>query len=122
MQRVLANPISFFVLYLLFMLPTYVLPWLGSNSGMLNVAGAAAGAGVHPLLWVHLLTYVVLAGLAWLRGSLIGHAWLVALPVLAAVFDLVPGLNWIFLIPTILNVLCLILGVALKGPRAVRAA
>lgn len=121
MRKILANPVSFFILYLLFMVPTYILPWLGSNSGLLNVAGAASGAGLHPLFWIHVLSYVVLILLAWMRGSLIDRSWLVVLPILAGIFDLVPGFNWIFLIPTGLNVLCVILGVALRRPAMLSA-
>jgi len=41
--------------------------------------------------------------LAWLRGLQTHQHWLLIMPLLALAFDLIPGLNWIYLMPTILH-------------------
>jgi len=69
---------------------------------------------MNPFFWVHLIVWAILIGLAYARGKSINQGWLIILPILGAIFDLVPGLNWIPLIPTILNVACIICGVALR--------
>ena len=54
MKKVLGNPVVFVLLYILFMLPTYYLPYVGSDSaliGALGQVGAAAG-DANPLFGV----------------------------------------------------------------------
>mgnify|MGYP003395355054 CR=1 FL=1 len=107
----LGNTVVFVVLYILFMLPTYYLPYLGSNSFVLNAVGVAAGAGISPAFWPHLGSLIVLIVVTWFRGSFVGKSWLVLFPILAAVFDLIPGLSSIPLVPTAMHLLAIILGV-----------
>lgn len=111
MKEILGNTVVFVVLYILFMLPTYYLPYTGSNSFAVNAIGAAAGAGINPTFWLHLGSLMVLVVLAWFRGALVGKQWLVIFPILAAVFDLLPGLSSIPLVPTVMHLLAVILGV-----------
>ncbi len=111
MKKIVANPALFAVLYILFMLPTYVLPYMGSNSSVLNATGVSAGAGMNPLFWLHLLALIVLVALVWFRGKLEAKTWLVIFPVLALVFDLIPGLSSIPFVPTVMHLLAIILGV-----------
>lgn len=111
MKKILANPVIFAVLYIVFMIPTYMLPYMGSNSSVINATGVSAGAGMNPLFWLHLLALAVLVALAWFRGGHVAKAWLVIFPVLALVFDLVPGLSSIPLVPTLMHLLSIILGV-----------
>jgi hypothetical protein len=118
LRAIFGNAALFVFLYIVVMFFTYVLPWLGSNSGVLNVAGVAAGAGMYPLFWIHLGVWGLLIGFAYARGNAIGHGWLIVLPILGAVFDLTPGLNWLPFVPTIMNLVCIICGVALR-PRPV---
>lgn len=116
------HPVIFVVLYIVLMLFTYVLPFLGSNSALIMTGRAMAPADETLFwpFWAHLLIYVLLAALCWKRGAAIDRKWLVVFPVLAGLFDLTPGLNYIPLIPTTLNVLAIILGVAVSSqPRAV---
>lgn len=108
--QTISHPASFFVLYALAMIPTYILPYFGSNSSVLNATGAALGTGALPQFWVHLTFLYILAALAWVRGGLIGRSWLPVLPVLAAVFDMTPGFNWVPLAPTAFHVATLIVG------------
>jgi hypothetical protein len=111
----LQHPASFFVAYVILAIPTYVLPYFGSNSTLLNTTGVALGVGALPQYWLHLTFLYALAALAWLRGGLIGRSWLPVLPVLAGIFDMTPGLNWFPLIPSGFHVATLIIGVT-KDP------
>lgn len=112
-----ANPSIFrnafvFVLgYVTLMIPTYVLPWLGSNSAVFNAAGVAVGHGLTPQWWAHAWCLVMLILMTWLRGSLINKKYLPVFPFLATVFDLTPGLSMIPFIPTVLHLAAIILGV-----------
>jgi hypothetical protein len=105
------NTAVFVVLYILFMLPTYFLPYLGSNSFLVGAVAAADQAYIHLPFWFHALSLGVLIALAWFRGAFVEKKWLVIFPVLGAVFDMVPGLNSIPLVPTVMHLLAIILGV-----------
>lgn len=104
------NAIVFFVIYLLFLIPTYYLPYAGSNSSVINALGAAVGAGLSPQFWAHVAALFVLVITTWLRGCAIGKQWIVVFPLIAAVFDMTPGLSIIPLIPTAMHVIALIMG------------
>lgn len=110
-MKFLGNAVVFVILYVLFMLPTYYLPYLGSNSVVIGAIGAAGGAGVNPAFWPHLGSLVILIVVAWFRGALVDKKWLIIFPILATVFDLVPGLSFIPLVPTVMHLLVIILGV-----------
>ncbi|MAF62473.1 MULTISPECIES: hypothetical protein [Sphingomonadales] len=116
-KYVAAGP-SFVILYLLLMFPTYVLPYFGSNSAVVNAGLAAAdaaaggGNGFNILMFAHLACLGGMVLITWLRGAVVGKSWLVTFPVLAAVFDMVPGLNWIPLIPTAMHLSAIIVGVS----------
>src|SRR3546814_9539441 len=109
-MQILGNAIVFVLGYIIFMLPTYFLPYLGSNSAVLGAGGLAAGYGMSPAFWAHLATLVLLIVLTWFRGTLVDRKWLVIFPILAAVFDLTPGLSLIIIVPTVMHLLAIILG------------
>lgn len=110
MPSLFRNTLVFVAGYVIFMIPTYLLPWLGSNSTMLNALGAAIGHGMTPQWWAHAWCLVMLVLMAWMRGDFIGKKYLPVFPFLAAVFDLTPGLSVIPLIPTALHLAAIILG------------
>jgi uncharacterized membrane protein (GlpM family) len=110
------NSAFFFVAYLLSMIPTYILPYLGSNSVAVNGLGRVAGGGMPMQFWWHLTCYAVLIFLAYTRGIRIARGWLIALPIVAMVFDFVPGLSSIPLIPTIINLGALFVGTTRSAP------
>ncbi len=110
-MKFLGNAAVFVTLYLLFMLPTYYLPYLGSNSAVIGAMGAAADAGVNPAFWPHLGSLIVLVVVSWFRGVFVDKKWLIIFPILATVFDLAPGLSSIPLVPTVMHLLAIILGV-----------
>ncbi len=111
MSSLFRNTLVFAIAYVTLMIPTYLLPWLGSNSAVLNVVGAAIGHGMTPQWWAHAWCLVMLILMAWLRGDFIGKKYLPVFPFLAAVFDLTPGLSMIPLIPTALHLAAIIIGV-----------
>lgn len=110
-KGLLSNGVAYVIVYLIVAIPTYVLPYFGSNSSVLNVFGAATGLGALPQFWFHLVALYLLVVVAWIRGGFIGKQWLSIFPVLAAIFDMVPGFSVIPLLPTIFHVLALVLGV-----------
>lgn len=101
------NAAIFVVLYVLFMLPTYYLPYLGSNSAL--VAGFNPEAMSQEFL-LHVGSLVILFALAWYRGNATKRQWLVVFPFLAGVFDMVPGLSIIPLVPTAMHLAAVIIG------------
>jgi hypothetical protein len=118
MHKIFRQTYFFVVGYSILMAPTYVLPWLGSNSSVFNVAGATVGHGMTPQWWVHAWCLVMLILMAWLRGNLIGKKYLPAFPFLAAVFDMTPGLSMIPLVPTALHLTTIIIGLKVGAPQA----
>lgn len=118
LKRILASGPSFVGLYLLFMFPTYILPYFGSNSIAANTVLASAdamaggGNGANILLFVHLACLGMLGLLTWLRGSEIAKSWIVTFPIIAGVFDIVPGLSFIPLVPTVMHICAIITGVS----------
>lgn len=93
------QPRTFTTLYCLFAVPTYLLPILNHYRGFTHSAALLES----PALLVHFLCLLVLIGLTWLRGLQTRQTWLITMPLLALAFDLLPGLNWIFLLPTFLH-------------------
>lgn len=110
-KGILANGVVFVLVYLILAVPTYVLPYFGSNSSILNVLGAATGLGALPQFWFHLIALYLLIVVAWIRGGLIGKQWISIFPAFAAIFDMVPGFSAIPLLPTIFHVLAVVMGV-----------
>jgi hypothetical protein len=111
LKKTLGNAPTYVTLYLVAMIPTYILPYFGSNSLIATAAYNNAGH-VNGPFWVHLSFLLILCGLAWTRGAVVDKKWLVIFPVLAAFFDLMPGFNIIPLVPTVMHVLAIILGVS----------
>ena len=110
--KLIANAPTYVVLYLLFMVPTYLLPYIGSNSVALNASGQAAGIGFSPAFWLHLTMLLILCVLAWARGTYVAKTWLVVFPIIALVFDLVAGLNLVPFVPTVMHLCAIIVGVS----------
>jgi hypothetical protein len=110
-MNILCKAPTFVLLYILLMFPTYILPYFGSNSSALNALGAAVGTGFSPAFYWHLIALAGLVVITWFRSTYISKKWLVVFPILAAVFDMVPGFSVIPLVPTIMHLLAIILGV-----------
>ncbi len=104
------NTPAFVISYLVLMIPTYILPYFGSNSSLVNALSVSQGMGMLPQWWMHIWFLVMLTLLVWLRGSVIDKAYLPVFPVIAAIFDMTPGLSMIPMIPTVMHLVGIILG------------
>lgn len=108
--EVLKNPVIFFLVYLVFVIPTYVLPYFGSNSLLVSGLIAASG-GSNPFFWMHLWCLSVVIVITWWRGYITNAAWIAIFPVIGTIFDLTPGFTLFFLLPTLMHVLAIVFGV-----------
>lgn len=108
--KLFSNTVVFVLAYILLMLPTYYLPYVGSNSAILAGLGAATGMGLSPQFWMHLTCLYLLVVITWLRGCQIAKQWIAVFPVIASVFDMVPGVNLVPLVPTAMHICALIFG------------
>lgn len=114
-MKIIANGPTFVFLYIILMLPTYVLPYLGSNSaGIMAIQSVEIDgrSGTLILTFLHLSCLALLIFITFLRAKFVDKLWLTIFPFLAAVFDFVPLLSMIPLVPTIMHILAMILGVA----------
>ena len=119
-KKALGNAPVFVIAYIIFMLPTYFLPYVGSNSTILQgVDAVGGGKHLNFAFWLHFGSMLILCFLCWIRGAYIGKGHLIIFPILAVVFDFVPGLSAIPLIPTVMHLLAIIMGVV--GAKAVTA-
>ncbi len=104
--------LGFLLLYLLAMLPTYILPYFGSNSVLIQAALMSETNTSLGLMGtvLHLGALVALIFLAWARGQVNGKRALIVFPIVAAAFDMLPVLSAIPLVPTVLHVIALVQG------------
>ena len=109
-MKFLGNGVVFAIVYIIFMIPTYILPYLGSNSSLINAGTTAAGMGLSPAAICHLLSLLVLVVITWFRGAYVNQQWLVILPIIASLFDMVPGLSIVPFVPTVMHVFALVKG------------
>jgi hypothetical protein len=105
--------VEYVVYYIICMIPTYILPYMGSNS--MFTAGVQQmgnkGSVALTLFCVHAVILCMACWLAWMRGKTTQKTWLVVFPILATVFDLVPFLSMIPLVPTAMHLCAIIVGV-----------
>jgi len=114
MKKNLSRTVPFILLYLLFLVPTYILPYMGSNSTILDSMAKAGGyEGPNYGFYIHMFCLIFLVFLAWVRTSRLTKNYLYIFPVLALAFDMIPVLSMIPFIPTIMHLLTLILGITL---------
>ncbi len=97
-------------------IPAYVLPYYGSNSSIANAAYYLMRQDLLVTFWVHLFCYGIAILLMWQAQQGVKKAW-VAAPLLAAVFDLTPGLSSLPLIPTLLMAVSLF-GIYFSGVKS----
>jgi hypothetical protein len=109
-QKYVVNGPMFVVIYIVFMLPTYILPYFRTANALANIATGNDGPNFGFLAQAACLLVLVL--LTWARGNLVKKPWIVIFPVLASLFDLLPGLNLIPLIPTGMHLAAIIVGVS----------
>lgn len=119
-MNALRNPIVYIVAYIVLMVPTYILPYFGSNSFLINVGSSAlvSSFGPTPQWWIHVWFLVALITLAWARTEFCTKKWLPIFPVVAALFDMTPVISNIPLVPTVMHVCAMIFGVTLASENA----
>jgi hypothetical protein len=105
LKKFITNPAVCAFLYVGLMVPTYILPYLGSNSYLVNMVTES-----YILFLVHAAIMLIMVGIVWFRGNAINKKWLVTFPVLALLFDLLPAINNIPMVPTAMHLLGLIYG------------
>ena len=103
---------AFVISYLLAMLPTYLLPYFGSNSAAIQGIGTVTrdqgGDLVGTLFFIHIGCLAFLIAITWIKGKASNRGWIAVFPVVAAFFDMLPGLSLIPLVPTLMHVLAII--------------
>lgn len=114
-MRIVGSTVGFALLYVALMMPTYVLPYFGSNSTIVGALGAAIGRGAMPQTWAHLWFLASLILIAWMRGAAVDKGFLPVISFCAALFDMMPVLSAIPLVPTVLHVVTLAIGVSSKS-------
>ena len=101
-RDVVADPAVFTLLFLVNVIPIYFLHQEALSARPLEI-----------IFWG------VLIFLALARGRMIGHLWIVALPVIGAVLSVVPGPAWLWLISALALAICLAWGLLLRPPEPV---
>jgi branched-chain amino acid transport system permease protein len=101
-RDVVADPAVFALLFVVNVIPLYFLHQEALTARPLEV-----------IFWG------VLIFLAIARGRMIGHPWLIVLPMVAAALSIVPGPPWQWLISALLLAICLALGLLLRRREAV---
>ena len=88
MCKAIKSTSIFVTAYIICMIPTYILPYFGSNSAVIN--GVAAAHIINPWMIIHLAFLASLIAMTWSRGKALDKSWLVIFPILATAFDFVP--------------------------------
>lgn len=106
----MTNALLYVVGYLALMVPTYILPYFGSNSIIANGIAGAVGRGMTPFWWLHVWALVMLTLMAFARGKQLNKTFIAVLPITAGVFDMTPGLSLVPFVPTAMHLIALVLG------------
>ncbi|HBA08293.1 MAG TPA: hypothetical protein DCW48_00990 [Methylotenera mobilis] len=110
MNKTLDNAAIFVTTYIVFMLPTYVLPYLRTSPASLHGLDDA-GANVFSFtFFIHLASMILLCWVCLVRGAMVGKNWLFLLPVVAFAFEFISKLSVIPFIPTMYHILAIIVG------------
>ena len=92
-----------------FFLLLFLIPCVLTYIPLAGVLGSLL-LGINPIL-IPVALYALMALACYFRGRASNQSWLIALPLVAAAFDLLPVISWVPLVPTALNVIAIILGV-----------
>lgn len=69
---------------------------------------------------LHLALLFLLILIAWFRGRKAEKGWIAVFPFLALIFDLVPLLNLIPFVPTVMHLMAIILGVSARRTEKIK--
>ena len=105
------NTVIFTILYLFFMLFTYVwrLSAFSASVGE-NVSADSVSTYANTATILLLINYLILILIAYFRGKRVNKKSLVAFPFIGAVLDIV--LAFIPFVPTIMNIITLVFGIS----------
>lgn len=109
-MKLFSSSFAFVISYILLMIPTYVLPYFGSNSSIANSISHSAGLGFLPQWWIHVWFLSTLVLISWIRGKWTDKSSIPAFSIAAGLFDILPLLNFIPLIPTIFHLIAIFIG------------
>ena len=106
--------VSFLISYLIVMMFTYLwrLSFLGNAIENMDMSQQELNSQVGLLFFIMTVNYLILAFIAYKRGTKIGKKYLFAFPLVGGFFDIILG--FIPFVPTILNIITLVLGVIKK--------
>lgn len=96
----------FFYAYTILIIPSYILPWAGSNSMVANIVSSNARASFA----LHFFSLALAVGLSFLRGWQIKKSELGFIALTAAFCDLVPLLNLVPFLPSFFHLFTLLVG------------
>lgn len=107
---------AFLAMFLIPFILTYVVGWLSPFLGLGSLGAAMAGDDTFSWSWLAgkaflAALYICMAAASFLRGAANDTKWALAFPLAAGVFDIAPLLSWIPFVPTVLNVIALVVGV-----------
>lgn len=111
-MNVFLQPAIYLTSYLVAILLTYILPYWGSNAWSLKQVAHATNSDTSSFaifFTIHLVVYLFMGVLTAIAGKNTNKMWLVGFPIMAGIFDLAPTLNLIPLIPSILNIVALVI-------------
>jgi uncharacterized membrane protein YhaH (DUF805 family) len=106
---------KFFIIFILAMIPTYIYRWIffaGNVAAFTNPAmrGRANQGFLDSMelmfYFLMLVSYITMIYVSYKRGEDIGKSFLIAFPIVAAVFDLI--LDFVPFVPTIFNILTIV--------------
>lgn len=118
-EKIFNNPAGFAIFHIVLAIPTYIIPYL--KPGVMSKAAAAismdqnfsSGVSFASTFWtiVQVALYAGLIYGSFKRGKHVNKGYLTAFPIAAAIFDLVPLLSWIPLVPSVMHILSLAMGI-----------
>jgi signal transduction histidine kinase len=111
MKKALNNAAIFVMTYIVFMLPTYFLPYLRtSSSAFYGFEDAASANAFNYPFFIHLACMIILCWICYVRGAMIGKSWLFFLPMVAFAFEFISKLSAIPYVPSMYHVLAIVVG------------
>lgn len=107
MKKTLNHAANFVGLYIGFMSPTYFLPYLRTDTVVLEYGFVN---DFNFLFLIHLFSMIVLCSICWVRGEIVGKKWLVVLPLIAFAFEFISKLSDIPYVPSMYHGLAIVVG------------
>lgn len=111
-KEISMSNIKFLIIYLIFMVLTYM--WRFASFGAAMKEGADASDVGNTAFVLMCISYLVMAYVAHRRGKANGKSYLAAFPIVGAVFDLI--LVFIPFVPTIMNIITIALAMPDNKP------